>query len=252
MKILGKVVGWLLGIGILVGVGLYLVGSCGPKTPPDGGDLWLTEYEAYEDQTAHTGMDGGAFVVPGLRIRDPRDINAKEDGYTPAKYALTNGQFEQLESGETVYRRLADGVLRRSTWIWDDGKILLMDESGCLAHETYAFDGFYAGPDACWDESVTRLMEATLPATGRKYREAVNPSGTHVQFSVSEDGVYTLRRTIPSAKFIEDYRLDPFGRGVYALEKEGDPEVRAQLAVLPDGATVIFSQAGQTDKYILE
>ena len=64
---------------ILPMIGLSLLTACGlwqPK-PPVGDDQWLTPDEAYEDQTAHTGMDGGAFVTMGLKIRDPDSLAAR-------------------------------------------------------------------------------------------------------------------------------------------------------------------------------
>ena len=76
---MGKIIGWLLGIGAAVAGGLYLLGSRPEKPPVGDDDPWLTEYEAYEDQIAHTGMDGGAFITTGLRIRDPREVCREED-----------------------------------------------------------------------------------------------------------------------------------------------------------------------------
>jgi len=250
MSTFGKIIGWLLGLGIVVGGGIYLLGSREPDIPPGNGEPWLTEYEAYEDQTAHTGMDGGAFVVPGLRIRDPRDVSATE-GHTPAHYALNNGTFETLQSGEVVYRRLADGMLRRSVWAKDgDGRLKFVDESGCVARNIYAFDGYYAGSDGIWDESVPRLDTDTRPVPGQKYRKEDNPTEQYLEFEETQDGQFTVLRRYPSLDHSESYRLEPFGRGAYALEKKEDPEIRAYIAVLPDGKTVLFSQAGERVKFV--
>lgn len=248
----GKIIGWLLGIGVVVGGGLYLLG-CKDGPGPRGDDQeWLTEQEAYEDQTAHTAKDGGAFVTWGLKIRDPRDISAEEGDYRPYTYAINNGSFQTLESGEVIYVRHADGMQRRSIWARDGGKCLFLDESGCLAHDTYAFDGFWAGNDSAWDESVPRLTADTRPTPGRNYCEDGNPEGARLFFDVTQDGQFTVRRTCPTLDYSETYRLDPFGRGTYALEKDNDPETRAHLVLLPDGKTAIFSQAGQTDRYVLD
>ena len=251
MSILGKIIGWLLGIGAVVVGGLYIIGACGPNNPPPDDDPWLTPDEAYEDQMAHTGMDNGAFVMPGLKIRDPREVSATE-GHTPWHYALSNGAMETLQSGEIVYRRFDDGMLRRSVWVQNDGKVWFIDESGCLARDIYAFDGYYAGPDGSWVENVPRLTEDTRPVTGCKYREEGNPTGVYVQFAVLESGQYKVTRTYPTLGFSETYLLDPFGRGAYALAKEGDPETRAHLVVLPDNRTVQMSQAGETQRFIKE
>lgn len=246
----GKIIGWLLGIGGIVVGGLYILGACGPNNPPPD-EPWLTEDEAYEDQIAHTGMDGGAFVVPGLKIRDPREVSATE-GHTPWHYALTNGAMETLESGEIVYRRFADDMLRRSVWVSDNNKLWFIDESGCLARNIYAFDGYYAGEDGSWVENIPRLTEDTRPGTGCKYREEGNPTGLYVQFEAVQEDRYKVTRTYPTLGFSETYLLDPFGRGAYALAKENDPETRAHLVVLPDGKTVLMSQAGETLKFIKE
>ena len=114
------------------------------------------------------------------------------------------------------------------------------------------FDGYYAGPDGSWVENVPRLTEDTRPVTGCKYREEGNPTGLYVQFAELEDGRYKVTRTYPTLGFSETYLLDPFGRGAYALAKEGDPETRAHLVVLPDNKTVQMSQAGETQRFIKE
>ena len=246
MSIIGKIVAWLLGIGAVAAGGLYLLGSR-PQNPPDH-DVWLTEQEAYEDQIAHTGMDGGAFVTQGLRIRDPREVAARE-GHTPADYALTNGSFEALQSGEVIYKRHADGKERRSVWVEDDRKFYFMDESGCLARNIYAFDGYYAGPDGSWDESVPRLGTDGAPAPGKRYYKDGDREVGYILFDVRQDGRYTARVT--TLGYTEEYVLDPFGWSCYAMEKVDDAITRAHLAV-PDDRTVLFSQAGQTVKYIRE
>ena len=250
MSTFGKIIGWLLGLGVVAVGGIYLLGACGPDNPPPGDDPWLTPYEAYEDQMAHTGMDNGAFVVPGLKIRDPREVSATE-GHTPRHYALTNGSMETLQSGEVVYRRHEDGMLRRSVWVLEKDKLWFIDESGCLARNIYAFDGYYAGPDGSWDESIPRLTEDVWPATGCKYCEEGNPKGIYVKFE-EKDGQYSVTRTYPTLDFSETYLLDPFGRGAYALAKDKAPETRAHLVVLPDGKTVLMSQAGETQRFIKE
>lgn len=241
----------LLALGVLAG-GQQ---SCGffQHRPPVGGDEpWLTPYEAYEDQTAHTAMDGGAFVTWGLKIRDPHDLCREEDGYVPATHAIHNGSFETLESGECIYVRHEDGLQRRSTWVSDADKCLLVDESGCLAQDIYAFDGYYAGPDGAWVKDVPRLTADTRPVNGRKYREADNPTGPYLSFDMQPDGTGTVVRVYPGLDFRERYVISPFGRGTFALEKDGDPETRAHLALLPDGRTALLSQAGQTDKFVLD
>lgn len=250
MDTLGKIIGWLLGIGVVVAGGLFWLGSRPEKPPVGGDDPWLTESEAYEDQTAHTGMDGGAFVTWGLKIRDPREICQEEGEYIPSTHAIRTGSFETLESGEDIYIRHADGLQRRSVWVAEE-KCYFVDESGCKAHDIYAFDGYYAGPDGSWDSSVARLTADTRPTPGRKYREEGNPTGVYLLFDSSEGGLF-VRRIYPTLDYSETYRLNPFGRGTYALEKNDDPETRAHLALLPDGHTAIFSQAGQTQKFIID
>lgn len=251
MSAIGKIIGWLLGIGAAILGGLYLLGSRPEKPPVGDDDPWLTEYEAYEDQTAHTSMDGGAFVTSGLRIRDPREICREEGAYTPETYAIRNGSFETLQSGEAIYVRHADGMQRRSVWVAED-KCFFVDESGCKAHDIFAFDGYYAGPDGTWDPSVPRLMADARAVNGRKYREERNPEGVYLQFEMAEDGSGSVRRVFPGLGFQENYASASFGRGAYALENPSDSLLRAHLVLLPDGRTAIFSQAGETCRYILE
>lgn len=239
----------MLTLGILAGS----LSSCGFRTrrPPAGDDPWLTPYEAYEDQTAHTAKDGGAFVTWGLKIRDPRDLCREEDGYVPSTHAISNGSFETLESGESIYVRHEDGLQRRSTWVKTD-RCYFVDESGCLARDTYAFDGYRAGADGAWDPAVPRLDADTRAANGRKYRETDNPGGAYLSFDMTQDGGGSVVRVYPGLDYRERYAISPFGRGTYALEKDGDPDIRAHLVLLPDGKTAIFSQAGQTETFTLE
>lgn len=247
---------WILGIigaAVLFIGGIYLYDKRRIIGPPgdDGGIPWVTPDEAYENEMARTGMDGGAFVTRGLKIRDPRDICKEEEDYNPNRYALSNGGFETLQSGEKIYVRYDDGMQRRSTWVWD-GKCIFVDESGCVAHDIYAFDGFWAGEDGVWDESLPRLEADTLPVSGRKYREAGNPTGQYLLFQMNEDGTGTVTRAYPSFDFSEKYDVSPFGRGTYALQSPTDEVLRAHLAILPDAQTAIMSQAGETVKYLLE
>ena len=250
MSIIGKIIGWLLGLAAVV-VGSLLVFGSRPEKPPAGDDPWLTVWEAYEDQTARTGMDGGAFVTTGLKIRDPREVCREEGDYTPATYAIRNGRFETLESGEEIYVRHEDGLQRRSVWVKGD-KCYFVDESGCKAHSIYAFDGYYAGPDGAWDAGVPRLTADTRAVNGKLYREEDNPAGAFLRFDMGEDGTGSVQRVHPSLNVVENYGITPFGRGTYALQGTADSLVRAHLALLPDGRTALLSQAGATGRYVLE
>ncbi len=92
----------------------------------------------------------------------------------------------------------------------------------------------------------------TRAVNGRKYREEGNPGGVYLQFGMADDGSGSVRRVYPGLDFQESYVSTPFGRGTYALENPADSLLRAHLALLPDGRTAIFSQAGETCRYILE
>ena len=250
MNTFGKIFHRLAGPGVAVGIGLLLLGACGPTRPQDQLP-WLTPDEAYEDQTARTGMDGGAFVTFGLKIRDPKDVCREEGDYIPATHAINNGRLQTLPSGAVIYVRNEDNLQRRSVWVAAD-KLYFIDESGCKAHDIYAFDGYYAGADGSWDQQVARLTTDTRAVNGSKYREEGKPGGSYLQFNMAADGSGSVQRANPASKVKEEYKTDPFGRGAYALEKTGDPQVRAHLVLLPDGRTALLSQAGQTQKFILE
>lgn len=178
MKTTGKIICWVLGIVAVIVIGVYLLDSR-PKFPPAGDD-WLTEWEAYEDQTAHTGMDGGALVVPGLRIRDPRDVCREEEYYIPDKYAIRNGSFKMLQSGEEIYVRYADALERRSVWVHHNNKCYFVDESGCKAHDIYAFDGFYAGSDG------TGYVQRVASGVRERYQITPFGRGTYALQSVTD------------------------------------------------------------------
>ncbi len=143
----------------LLVIGLGLLTSCGlwqPKPPVDG-DPWLTPDEAYEDQMAHTGMDGGAFVTMGLKIRNP-DSLAATPGYTPATYVLHNGVFDTLSDGHVVYRRIDDDLMRCRVWaLGPQDKLYYFNEQGFLSPDTIAFDGFSTAADGSWDETKPRV-----------------------------------------------------------------------------------------------
>ena len=152
---------------ILPMIGLSVLTACGvwhPK-PPVEHDPWLTPDEAYEDQTAHTGMDGGAFVTMGLKIRDPDSLAALE-GYTPNTYVLSNGGFDTLPDGHIVYRRYDDGLLRCRVWALGprpEYKLFYFDEQGFLAPDTIAFDGYSTAADGSWDETKPRVPRPEVP-----------------------------------------------------------------------------------------
>lgn len=249
MKTTGKIICWLLGIVVVIMIGVYLLDSR-PKFPPTGDD-WLTEWEAYEDQMARTGMDGGALATTGLRIRDPRDVCREEEYYMPDRYAIRNGGFKTLESGEEIYVRYADGLQRRSVWVHGD-KCYFVDESGCKAHDIYAFDGFYAGADGSWDMDVPRLTDETRAVNGKRYREEKNPGDAFLQFDMADDGTGYVQRVRPAMGIWERYRITPFGRGTYALQSVTDSLIRAHLALLPDGRTALLSQAGETCRFAIQ
>lgn len=215
-----------------------------------GDDPWLTPSEAFEDQTAHTAKDGGAFVTGGLRIRDPRVIS-REEGYVPGRYCINNGTFVTLESGETIYERFEDGMMRRSVWAVRERDLVYLDESGCTTHDTYAFDGYKVGPDGTWDEKVPRLGEDLRPVSGVRYTEEGNPTGTYMQFTLSADGKGKMQRVIPSLGFTETFSVDPFGFSTYALIDVDDDLSRAHLCVLPGGGTLVLSRAGEVERYVL-
>lgn len=179
-------------------------------------------------------------------------IAEPEDDYTPATYALTGGSWETLPSGEMIYNKAGSGIMARSAWIKDRGKYYYVDESGCLAHFTYAHDGYCVAKDGTWDKSEPRLTTNVQPFTNRIYREAGNPEGPYMLFNIPENGKGAALRFFPGAEYTELFSTDGFGWSTYALWNPEDPESRASLAVSPDRKVVLLSQAGTTEKYILE
>ena len=179
-------------------------------------------------------------------------IAEPEDDYTPATYALTGGSWETLPSGEMIYNKAGSGIMARSAWIKDHGKYYYVDESGCLAHFTYAHDGYCVAKDGTWDKSEPRLTTNVQPFTNRIYREAGNPEGPYMLFNIPENGKGAALRFFPGAEYTELFSTDGFGWSTYALWNPEDPESRASLAVSPDRKVVLLSQAGTTEKYILE
>ena len=179
-------------------------------------------------------------------------IAEPEDNYTPATYAISGGSWETLPSGEKIYNKAGSGIMARSTWVKDKGKYYYVDESGCLAHFTYAHDGYCVARDGTWDQSEPRLTTNVQPFTNRIYREADNPEGPYMIFNIPENGKGAALRFYPDANYTEIFSTDGFGWSTYALWHPDDPEDRASLAVSPNRKVVLLSCAGTTEKYILE
>ncbi|MCR5841351.1 MAG: hypothetical protein K6G86_04655 [Bacteroidales bacterium] len=204
---------------------------------------------------------GAALLCPAVRAQQEKTaaqrraelgIAEPEDDYTPATYALSGGSWETLPSGEMIYNKAGSGIMARSAWIKDRGKYYYVDESGCLAHFTYAHDGYCVAKDGTWDRTEPRLTTNVQPYTNRIYREAGNPEGPYMLFNIPENGKGAALRFFPGAEYTELFSTDGFGWSTYALWNPEDPESRASLAVSPDRKVVLLSQAGTTEKYILE
>lgn len=204
---------------------------------------------------------GAALLCPAVRAQQEKTAEQRraelgiaepEDDYTPATYALSGGSWETLPSGEMIYNKAGSGIMARSAWIKDRGKYYYVDESGCLAHFTYAHDGYCVAKDGTWDRTEPRLTTNVQPYTNRIYREAGNPEGPYMLFNIPENGKGAALRFFPGAEYTELFSTDGFGWSTYALWNPEDPESRASLAVSPDRKVVLLSQAGTTEKYILE
>lgn len=204
---------------------------------------------------------GAALLCPAVQAQQEKTAEQRraelgiaepEDDYTPATYALSGGSWETLPSGEMIYNKAGSGIMARSAWIKDRGKYYYVDESGCLAHFTYAHDGYCVAKDGTWDWTEPRLTTNVQPYTNRIYREAGNPEGPYMLFNIPENGKGAALRFFPGAEYTELFSTDGFGWSTYALWNPEDPESRASLAVSPDRKVVLLSQAGTTEKYILE
>lgn len=181
-------------------------------------------------------------------------VSSTDPSYTPARYAITagsdKGKWETLQSGETVYI-YPSGTYAHSIWIKDGGKFYYVDASGCRMKNNYAHDGFYAGQDGAWDNSVKCIDVNKLPGklyTDRDSQRWIFDVKEHSNGTITGTAQHIYRGTI---NLTENYVVKSFGHSAYSLTKKDDEFVRCHVVVLDNGHTILVSSAGATDKFIL-
>ena len=181
-------------------------------------------------------------------------VSSTDPSYTPARYAIKagsdKGKWQTLQSGETVYI-YPSGIYARSVWIKDGSKYYYVDASGCRMKNNYAHDGFYAGKDGSWDNSVSCIDVNKLP--GKEYTDRDTQRWT---FNVKAQSDGTISGTAQhiyrgDINLTENYVVKSFGHSAYSLVKKDDDFVRCHVVVLDNGHTILVSSAGSTEKFLL-
>ena len=192
----------------------------------------------------------------GLSFEEGEDSQQPntDPNYTPERYAIKvgdhGGQFETLESGEEAYT-FPSGEYARSQWVKDGDKLYYVDVSGCKMKDNYAFDGFYAGSDGSWDESVKRINRNVLPANGKPYVDDGGKSWVFL-LTTDDDGTIHGKAHLAYPKdydFQADYMVKSFGSSAYSLFNVKDEFDCWHAVVLDGGRTLRISGAGVTEVY---
>ena len=115
----------------------------------------------------------------------------------------------------------------------------------------YAHDGFYAGKDGSWDNSVSCIDVNKLP--GKEYTDRDTQRWT---FNVKAQSDGTISGTAQhiyrgDINLTENYVVKSFGHSAYSLVKKDDDFVRCHVVVLDNGHTILVSSAGSTEKFLL-
>ncbi len=174
------------------------------------------------------------------------DYSQGLDGYTPATYSVTGGEWTTLQSGEKIYT-LADGAETMNVWVEDKDKYYYVDYSGCLMRSNYAQDGYWAGEDGSWDQSKPRRTDDTQPVSGAEY--GTDPKVTVEILNYSDDSHYAIATRRYSFGYEEEFNVLPLGNSTYLLEGKNDFNSGLLMSVSEDQSTLIISGAGTTEVY---
>lgn len=231
-------------VAVLIFALLYNIGSS-----DDSKFRYDPTEETFDKEAVSQSTSEGGGETSVDEYRDPNDPD-----YTPARYAIKagtdGGNWNTLQSGETVYEYSISGEYARSVWVNDGGKLYYVDASGCKMRNNYAHDGFYADNDGQWDKSKKPIIDNTM-LSERPYSDG---SVTWVfNMDVAQNGTIS---GIATQKYsfgtVNTYRVTSFGHSAYRLIYTKDESMQAHLVVLNGGRRIAISCTGTTEVYDLQ
>ena len=169
--------------------------------------------------------------------------------YTPENYSIIGGGWEQLQSGEWIYKTQSGGTAENSWIDGQDGYYYYVGFDGCMVTKNYTPDGFWVDEEGHWDKSVPQRMDDTEPLEGRRYGDS--PTLTFRFPRMSDGKNYCIMTRSYSFGYEESFSLTPLGHGAYMTEKTDDPGIRGLLTVAENQKSILFSEAGYTERYQL-
>ena len=218
-----------------------------------GSDNRKFSYEpTRENVDEETGFQSTSESDREISVDENRDPN--DPDYTPARYAIKagtdGGNWNTLQSGETVYEYSISGEYARSVWVNDGGRLYYVDASGCKMRNNYAHDGFYAGDDGEWVKSKKPISDNTM-LSDRPYSDG---SVTWIfNMDVAQNGTISGMATQKySFGSTNTYRVTSFGHSAYRLIYTKDESMQAHVVVLNGGRRIAISCTGSTEVYDLQ
>ncbi|MBO6150160.1 MAG: zinc ribbon domain-containing protein [Clostridium sp.] len=221
-----------------------------------GGDYTVRpQKEEYRPE----GTDPGQGGIPSGMEGTEGTVDGPEAGfgegpvvsgnYTPENYSIIGGGWEQLQSGEWIYKTQGGGTAE-NTWIDnEDGYYSYVGFDGCMVTKNYTPDGFWVDEEGHWDRSVPQRMDDPEPLEGRRYGDS--PTLTFRFPRMSDGKNYCIMTRSYSFGYEETFSLTPVGHGAYMTEKTDDPGIRGLLTVAENQKSILFSEAGYTERYQL-
>lgn len=164
------------------------------------------------------------------------------------KAGTDGGQWEVLESGETVYFYPANNTSASNAWIEDpDGTIFYVDASGCVMHDNRAPDGFSTDNRGAWNASIPQVRDQTDPLTlSNTYNDTRTQMEAHqwtLHLTEQGEGTAVHRYSFGTT---EQFTCQSSGIGTFTLTRRDDPDNKYHVAVYDEGKTLRFSCAGET------
>ena len=153
-----------------------------------------------------------------------------------------------MQSGEKIYT-LSDGSYVMNVWVEDNGKYYYVDYSGCLMKNNYTPEGFWAGEDGSWYESVPQRTEDLEPEAGTDY--GTDPVLRIDKTGDMSDGSYGKAIRSYSFGHSEEYNVISLGCGTYLLEGKDDFNSGLLMSVSDDRKTLTRSGGGITESYTI-